>query len=172
MILSVATALLLLLFTQNTEGSNRLLKIRKMLVHDGSFNDDDGVYATTVTNDDDSESDIFTNLCCVYGNCSCSFGYSPLTHLTSNVVINITTDVKLSSVIPLIDLANITITGHNNPTVFCNNSGGLHFISCHNCTIEGITWKGCGGRDISDNNNIHPVLQLYNSSNIISYSID
>ena len=71
----------------------------------------------------------------------------------------------LSSIVPLVDLTNITITGHNNPTVNCNISGGLHFISCRNCVIEGITWDGCGG-STSDNNNVSPVLQLFNSSNI------
>jgi len=67
--------------------------------------------------------------------------------------------VVLSSIVPLNDLSNITITGHNNSTVNCKNSGGLHFIYFYNCTFEGITWKGCG-------ENIYPVLQLYNSSDI------
>ena len=45
--------------------------------------------------------------------------------------------------------------------------GGLHLMSCYNCTIEGITWNGCGGRNDSDSQNIQPVLQLSNSTNII-----
>ena len=72
----------------------------------------------------------------------------------------------LSSNFLLVDLADVTITGHYNPTVNCNNSGGLHFTSCHNCTIEGITWNGCGARNISDDGNVYSVLQLFNSSNI------
>ena len=48
----------------------------------------------------------------------------------------------------------------------CNNSGGLYLMSCYNCTIEGITWKKCGFRNISDDRNVYPVLQLVNSSNI------
>ena len=107
------------------------------------------------------------NSCCVYGNCSCQSLFSALANLTSNVLINITTDVELSSIIQRVNLANVTITGHNNPTVNCNNSGGLHFISCSNCTIEGITWIRCGSRIISDDENAYPVLQLTNSSNII-----
>ena len=90
-----------------------------------------------------------------------------LDNLTSNVFINITTDVELSSIIPIVNLTNITISGHNNPTVYCNNSGGLHFISCYNCTIEGITWEGCGTINIGgDDNSVYPVLQFTNSSNI------
>ena len=65
--------------------------------------------------------------------------YNKLVHLTSNSLINITNDVTIPSIIKLISLSNITILGHNNPTVYCNNYGGLHLMSCYNCTIEGIT---------------------------------
>ena len=65
------------------------------------------------------------NSCRVYGNCSCQSLYSALANLTSNVLINITTDVELSSIIQRGNLTNVTITGYNNPTVNCNNSGGL-----------------------------------------------
>ena len=76
--------------------------------------------------------------------------------------------MELSSKVSLSDLANIRIAGHNNPTVKCSTSGGLHFTSCHNCTIVGINWRGCGvrSRNISDDRNVYPVLQWYNSSNI------
>ena len=104
-------------------------------------------------------------LCCTFGNCSCPSLYTALANLTSNVLINITTDVTLFSIISLADLANITIAGHNNPTVNCNSSGGLHFISCHNCIIEGISWDGCGNKNIMENVS-RPVLQMINSSNI------
>ena len=96
--------------------------------------------------------------CCVHGNFSCSSLYSALANLTSNVLINITTDVELSSIIPIVDLSNIMIIGHNYPIVNCNNSGGLHFMSCYNCTIEGITWEGCGAINISDDDIVDPVL--------------
>ena len=75
-------------------------------------------------------------LCCIFGNCSCPSLYTALANLTSNTRINITTDVILFSIIPLADLANIKITGHNNPTVHCNNSGGL--ATFHNCVIQGV----------------------------------
>ena len=114
---------------------------------------------------DSSDTETDYALCCVYGNCTCSSLYNALTNLTSNTLVNITTDVKLSSIISIpADLVNISITGHNNPIVYCNNSGGLHFVSCHNCTIAGIIWKQCGAS--RDSRTSYPVLQVYNSSNI------
>ena len=104
------------------------------------------------------DGDFFT--CCVYGNCSCnSFDYA-LSHLTSNVLINITTDVTLCSLAEMSGLENVSIIGHNNPIVNCRNAGGMHFIFCHNCTIKGIIWNGCGTK-------AEPGLKLSYSSNII-----
>lgn len=63
---------------------------------------------------------------------------SALAILSSKVLINSTIDAELSSLVDL-TIIYITITGHNNSTVDCNNSEGMHFISCYNRTIEGIT---------------------------------
>ena len=107
------------------------------------------------------------NSCCTFTNvnCSCPSLYSALANLTSNVLINITTDVKLFSIVTLSDLANITIIGHNNPTINCDNSGGVHFMNCSHCVIDGITWEGCGtGNNVGNND---PVLKFFNSSNIL-----
>ena len=157
--------ILLALFIHYTEGFETVILVAEL---DNMYFDDDkdnvvGSGSTSV---------MFSDLCCVHGNCSCSSLYSALAILTSNIMINITTDVELSSSIPIVNLSNIMITGHghNYPTVHCNNSGGLHFISCNNCTIEGIIWEGCGAKsDISDDDNSVyplPVLQFNNSSNI------
>ena len=98
--------------------------------------------------------------CCVHENCSCySFDHA-LADLTSNVLLNITTDVTLTSVIHASNLVNVSILGHKSPTVYCRGAGGIHFTSCHNCIIQGITWDGCG----TDND--EPGLQLTNSSDI------
>ena len=70
----------------------------------------------------------------------------------------------LSSVALLNNLENISIVGHNNPTISCNNNnngGGLHLVSCHNCTIDGITWDGCGTKFKNA-----PVFKIENSSSI------
>ena len=102
-------------------------------------------------------------VCYIYGNCCCPSMHNALANLTSNVLINITTYVELASIIPLINLANITITGHNNPTVNCNNSRRYTlFTSCYNCRIEGH----CGSRYTNNDENVYPVLYLLNSSNI------
>ena len=85
-------------------------------------------------------------------------------NFTNNIIINITTDAVLSSVIQLMNINNISIIGHNNPTVDCNDTGALHFMSCHNITIKGINWQRCG---TGTNKNYRPGLEIYNCSNVI-----
>ena len=106
-----------------------------------------------------------SSICCVYGNCTCNSLDHALANLTSNVLINITTDITLFSLIKLSDLENVSIIGHNNPTVNCKTVGGVHFTSCHNCIIQGTTWNECGTEDI--NNNTEPGLALNHCNNII-----
>ena len=86
-----------------------------------------------------------------------------LSNLTSNVLINIMTDITLSSIIHIDGLINVSIKGHQSLTVNCNNFGGLSFTSCHKLSIEGITWKGCG---TSNNDSSHPAVYLYNCTSI------
>ena len=106
--------------------------------------------------------------CCVYGNCSCNSLDHALANITSNVLINITTDVTLSSIINVSDIEDVTIVGHNDPTVYCTNAS-IQLTSCHNCIIQGITWDGCGTDEII--NFTGPALNLSNSSTeIINYS--
>ena len=105
-----------------------------------------------------------SHICCVYGNCPCSSLDHALGNLTSNVLINITTDVTLSSLVKVSDIENVTIIGHNNPTVNCKDFGRIHLNFCNNCIIQGITWDGCINVDID--NHTEPVLKLSNSSNI------
>ena len=146
---------LLAVFIQHIEGFDRVIVVTETR---DDIIDQDEIVTRTIRSG--------RNACCIYGNCSCQSLYNALANLTSNVLVNITTDVELLSIIQRVNLANVTITGYNNPTVNCNNSGGLHFISCSNCTIEGITWKRCGSLNINDDENAYPVLQLTNSSNI------
>ena len=96
-------------------------------------------------------------------NCTCDSFIDALDHLNSNTFINVTaTNVELSSIILLNNLEFIAIIGHNDPIVTCTNGGGIHFSSCHNCTIEGITWVGCG----TASKQAQPAFLFYNSSNI------
>ena len=98
----------------------------------------------------------------VYTNYSDFSFQHELASLSSDGLINITTDVTLMSIMTLVGLENIRITGHNNPTVNCDDAGGIHFYHCHNCTILGITWEKCG--DIYGNK---PAIELYNCSDMI-----
>ena len=162
-------ALSLALFIQCIEGFERDIIITESDLDDLLVEgDEDNIAIRAIGSASGVNTNTFSNSCCIYDNCYCSSLYSALANLTSNVFINITTDVELSSIIPIVDLANVAITGHNNPTVYCNNSGGLHFISCYNCTIEGITWKGCGAINISAvDHDAYPVLELTNSSQVM-----
>ncbi|XP_065896012.1 probable outer membrane protein pmp9 [Dysidea avara] len=81
---------------------------------------------------------------------------------TSNTIINISTDVVLSSIVTIEGLNNITIIGQGNPTVNCNDIGSVKFVSCDNVTIEGVNWKRCGSTKLS----AYTGIQFYNSSNI------
>ena len=77
--------------------------------------------------------------CCIPECCPCYSFADLLANVSSNATICVTTGMVLSSVVELTYLENILIIGYNNPTVQCGYSGGLHFASCHNVTIEGIT---------------------------------
>ena len=168
MLVKIATAVIILtLFIELIQGYERVIVVVTESDDCHDLSSDDENDRVTRSSSFGNDSYVSETSCCVYGNCSCPSLYSALVNLTSNVLINITTDMKLSSIVILSDLTNISISGYNNPTVYCTNSGGLHFISCNNCTVEGITWEGCGARNINDGNNVYPVLQQFNSSNII-----
>ena len=97
--------------------------------------------------------------CCVHENCSYNSLDQCLGNLTSNILINITIDVTLSTLVRTSNLSNVSIIGHNYPTVNCKSTGGIHFAFCHNCSIQGITWNGCGSPD-------EPGLKFSYSSNV------
>ena len=136
---------------QYVDGNQRIVHVSELFSDDEDFN-------TYIYSGEDDDSPI----CCVYGNCSCSSLDHALANLTSNVLINIITDVTLSSLVTVSDLENVSIIGQNNPTVNCRNAGGIHFTYCHNCVIRSITWDGCGTGD----NDIEPGLKFSYSSNV------
>ena len=104
---------------------------------------------------------------CIQKRCFCKDIESALASLTMSrdVLIQLTIDVILPSIVTLKDIKNITIIGHNNPTVSCGNTGGLYFISCRGCTLVGIIWNECGTLDNVTKNFI-PCLTFQNSSSI------
>ena len=143
--LAVATVV-----AQYLDDNRRIIHVSELITEDGS-----STFATTGED---------LNICCVSGNCTCNSLDHALANLTSNVPINITTDVTLSSHIEISNLQNTLIIGYNNPSVNCKSIGGIHFRVCHNCNIQGITWDGCGTIDID--NRTKPGLKLSNSSNV------
>ena len=145
--LLVALAIILVsLVVQLVDGSQRIVYVSEPISDDEDL---------STSGDGDSNL-----MCCVYGNCSCNSLDHALANLTSNVLINITTDVMLSSLVSKSDLENVSIIGHNNPTVNCRSAGGIHFTYCNNCIIQGITWDGCGRET-------EPGIKLSDSSNIV-----
>ena len=140
-----------------------MIVVNESNIHDNLSSFDKNVLATKIKADES----LPNNSCCTHTDVNYSYLslYNALASLASNVLINITTDVKLLSIVTLYDLANVTIIGHNNPTINCDNSGGVHFMNCSHCVIDGITWVGCGaGNNIGNND---PVLKFFNSSNIV-----
>ena len=110
------------------------------------------------------ESFMASNKCCAYENCSCSSLDHALANLTSNTLINITTDVTLSSLVTASDIENVSIIGHNNPTVNCKSVGRIHITLCKNCIIQGITWDESGTKNIDYHT--EPGLMLSYSSTV------
>ena len=106
--------------------------------------------------------------CCVNENCTCNSFAIALARIASNVLINVTSNVTLSSIIKVSHLENLTIIGFNNPTANCKNVGGLQFISCRNIKIWDITWDGCGKEIIGYIE--EPAIKLMLSHNIIIQS--
>ena len=145
----LASSLATTVIAQFVDGNQRIIHVSELI-----SDDDDGTI--------NSSGEDLTY--CVDGNCSCSSLDHALDHLTSVVVINITTNATLSSLIEVSNLKNILIMGHNNPIVRCKSIGGIHCITCHNCSIQGITWDGCGTANAD--NHTEPVLKLSNSSNV------
>ena len=108
------------------------------------------------------ESFIASNKCCVYGSCSCNSLDHALANLTSNTLINITTDVTLSSLVTASDIENVSIIGHNSPTVNCKSVGRIHINLCKNCIIQDIIWDECGTKTIDGRT--EPAVMLRYSS--------
>ena len=109
-------------------------------------------------------SDPETLLVCIHQNCFCEVIDSVLASLTSNVQIDLSANMTLPTIISLSDLNNISMIGYHNPTINCNNNGGIKFTFCHNCTIKGITWDSCGAENINDSSTT--VVEFHHSTSI------
>ena len=156
MLLVTLAIVILSLVVKLVDGNQR--PIVPMYVNERSISDDEGLFTSAsgisgLTDDSNS-------MCCVYGNCSCNSLDHALANLTSNVLINITTDMTLSLLINASNLENVSIIGHNNPTVYCTYTGRIHFNFCHNFIIQDVTWEGCGTET-------EAAIKLSDSSNIL-----
>ena len=146
MLLVTLAIVLVSLVVQLVDGSQRIVYVSEPISDDEDL---------STSGDGDSNL-----MCCVYGNCSCNSLDHALANLASNVLINITTDMMFTRLINASNLENVSIIGHNNPTVYCKRAGGIHFNFCHNCIIQDITWDGCGRET-------EPGIKLRDSSNIV-----
>ena len=159
----IPLVILIGVLVQYASGNQRIVHVSQ-LISDEYFITSGEDFITSGEDFITSGEDDNSHICCAYGNCSCNSLDHALAYLTSNVLINITTDVTFSSLIKVSDIENVTIIGHNNPTVNCKDFGRIHLSFCNNCIIQGITWDGCGSVDID--HHTEPVLKLSNSSNI------
>ena len=138
-----------LLAGQCVDGNERTLHVRESMINFYSSKNNNPSHSTTCHIESESCYSLFDQA---------------LANISSNSMINITTNSTLSFHNILQGLQNIQIIGYNNPTVYCTTIiGALQFISCTNCIIRGITWSGCGGI-VHDNN--YPVLEFDSSSNV------
>ena len=108
MMASIKLVIILTIVIQYVNGNQRIVQVSELFSDDEDFFTS-GEYFTS------GDGDFFT--CCVYENCSCNSLNYALTKLTSNVLINITTDITLSLLAKVSDLENVSIIGCNNPTV-------------------------------------------------------
>ena len=96
---------------------------------EGNLNDDKdyGKCNGSSQNVPDTQSESFANKSHSDNKCSeyQNDFHHKLVNLTSNSQINITTDVMLLSFVSLVGLEDIAIIGYDNPTVNCNNAGGI-----------------------------------------------
>ena len=162
--LQVTLAIILLsLVVQLVDGNQRTVYVSESISDGEDFLTSTGGIGGSISDNEifftsgDGDSNL---MCCVHGNCTCNSLSLALASLTSNVLINITTDVMLSSLNNALNLENISIIGHNNPTVNCKKTGGVHFNFCYNCIIQDITWDGCGTET-------EPSIKLSESSNMV-----
>ena len=158
LLIRISVILLSLVFIQyvHVEGS----KGGNLISDDKDANSCNGNSQSIPGNEDGS----FTNKSSSDNNCDQYQNdfHHELANLTSNSQINITIDVKLLSFVSLVGLEDIAIIGYGNPTINCNNAGGIYFENCNNCTIIGLTWENCGTK-----NDSKPVMELHNSSDVI-----
>jgi len=101
--------------------------------------------------------------CCTIGDCVYYSLSDAFNKATSNDIINVTSNIVLSSIATLQGTENITISGHTNSTIAqCDDIGAVKFVGCNNITIKGINWERCG----SNVKSTYPGIGFYNLSDV------
>ena len=151
----IIVAFLLIVLVKLTEGNNANKGVFTITCDD-QLSDDEDYFSGSGSG---SGRGIGINYCI---NDFCSHFFDDLLeNVTSDSVINIMCHVKLTSVITLVGLTNISFTGYNNPIISCSNNGGLRFLFCRNVNIKGIIWERCDG-----NHPVNPVIEINKTSAI------
>ena len=153
-LMQISVTFLLLIIIQDAQGSKE-----GILINDG---EDDSKINGSSHSIPGTQDGSFANKSSSGNNCGENDFHHELVNLTSNSQINIITDVMLLSFVSLVGLEDIAIIGYDNPTINCNNAGGIYFENCTNFTITGLTWENCGIK-----NDSKPVIELHISSDII-----
>ena len=91
--------------------------------------------------------------------------------MDNNTFVNVSASyVALPVPVSVTKLNNITISGHNYPTVDCNYTGSLECKDCHNVAIDNIKWMKCGFfKDESSSGKVDPTsgLRIHMCKNFI-----
>ena len=86
-----------------------------------------------------------STVCCVDGKCPCSSLSAALQNVTSNTIINITSEeITLKDNITMVsaNVKDITITSQIFTNITCY-SNTTYCDSCDDVTVSGITWRNC-----------------------------
>ena len=94
-------------------------------------------------------------VCCTTTLCLCDSIQDALHHAHNDTVILMAGSVDLMASMgpPLLyplttttfeNFTNLSLIGYNNATIDCDFLRSLHFKTCHNVTIQNITWINCG----------------------------
>ena len=150
----ISVTFLLVIIVQDVQGSEEGILI--------NIREDDSICNGSNHSIPGTQDGSFANKSSSDNNCGENDFHHELINLTSNSQINIITDVMLLSFVSLVGLEDIAIIGYDNPTINCNNAGGIYIENCINFTIIGLTWENCGIK-----NDSKPVIELHNSSDII-----
>ena len=114
-----------------------------------------------------------TMKCCAKGKCPCSDFALALEQACNNTEIKIASSIDLLHNVQFGSVSNITITGYNNPTVKCDNKGGLVGNYFGSIKIQNVTLDRCNEILIGNFTHVYMInchFQNFNSINLTSDS--